>query len=525
MHQSRSHRDLADAQRIIDEKWYGADANDLLVIDAAVTSADPELLRDYPTLLVAFLAVRKLGRLSDLDPQLSGLVSQFAQVVPQAMKTLQTSTDLERLDSAATALIIGLRIRGELEWADKTGDTAQRRIDAVRSQNSAILPMIDTVRPGNLDMQRGLTATLRGNFSAAIGQYRRAVAKAGPPPYRHFAGVNAASNAAMLAAVEGHHDLALDWLAKASSLGAVNGWSRHLALLGANIARALMAIDSMDASEAKHNLDLIGSATEEVELWPFILFADISAELAFGDAHLAYARFRSTGFAHGKDLTTDPAVDHLTFRAFLDLLIGIGEGGMALRLAKEAGSPVRAQLPIARTYLLSGQPIEAARAAGAAIHQGSLSIGDLREAHGVLAAAQLRIGDTDAAKAAFTVFAKSQSRYHTAMNRRFPSEEFEALQSLTGIRLDAGPSEPTAPASPVMDLPRLTPREHEILQLLADGLTTTQIAERSAKSPHTVRTHVKNLYRKLDVSSRKEAVMKAELTGLLGWSVHQGDKA
>lgn len=506
----------------MDEKWCGTTGADLALIDAAVTSADPDSLSDYPGLLVAYLAVRKLGGLSSPDAHLSSVLAQFAQVVPQAMNTLQKSSDLEHLDAAATCLIIGLRIRGELEWADKTGDIAQRRIDAVRAQASPLLPVMESNRPGDLDMQRGVTATLLGDFQGAIGHYRRSVAQAGPAPYRHFAGVLAAANSAMLSAIEGHDDLARQWLERMSSLGAVDGWFNQLSYLGAHIARAQLAIGALDDTEARKELELMGSATEEVELWPFILATEVAAELAFGDPHLAYSRFRTAGFAHGRDLTVDPSVDHLTFRTFLDLLIGLGEAGMALRLAQEAGSPVRAQLPIARTHLLAGQSIDAARFAGVAIHQGSLSISDLREAHGVLAVAHLRLGDKEASTSAFRIYAKAQTDFHRAMNHRFPAEEFEELQALTGIRLERRAPEPLTP-HPVLDLPRLTPREHEVLQRLADGLTTTQIAARSTKSPHTVRTHVKNLYRKLDVSSRKEAVTKAELLGLLGWSVNQQD--
>ena len=55
----------------------------------------------------------------------------------------------------------------------------------------------------------------------------------------------------------------------------------------------------------------------------------------------------------------------------------------------------------------------------------------------------------------------------------------------------------------------LTPREHEILQLLVDGLTMRQIASRLNVSYHTVDTHIRHLYDKLHVRSRTGAVTKA----------------
>lgn len=54
----------------------------------------------------------------------------------------------------------------------------------------------------------------------------------------------------------------------------------------------------------------------------------------------------------------------------------------------------------------------------------------------------------------------------------------------------------------------LTPRESEILTLLAEGLLYKEIGDRLAIKLDTVGTHVKNIYRKLHVRSRTEAVMK-----------------
>lgn len=54
----------------------------------------------------------------------------------------------------------------------------------------------------------------------------------------------------------------------------------------------------------------------------------------------------------------------------------------------------------------------------------------------------------------------------------------------------------------------LTPREAEILQLLTEGLLYKEIGARLSITLDTVRTHLKNIYRKFHVRSRTEAVMK-----------------
>lgn len=56
---------------------------------------------------------------------------------------------------------------------------------------------------------------------------------------------------------------------------------------------------------------------------------------------------------------------------------------------------------------------------------------------------------------------------------------------------------------------RLTAREAEVLRLIARGLTYAQVAEQLGMSAHTVTSHIKNAYRKLDVHSGPAAVMRA----------------
>ena len=61
----------------------------------------------------------------------------------------------------------------------------------------------------------------------------------------------------------------------------------------------------------------------------------------------------------------------------------------------------------------------------------------------------------------------------------------------------------------------LTPRETEVLQLLADGLTNKAIAQRLGISDHTVKFHVNAILGKLGAQSRTEAVVRATQHGLL----------
>lgn len=61
----------------------------------------------------------------------------------------------------------------------------------------------------------------------------------------------------------------------------------------------------------------------------------------------------------------------------------------------------------------------------------------------------------------------------------------------------------------------LTAREIDVLRCLADGMTTTQIAERLVVSVNTVKTHVRNILAKLNAANRTEAVRIATQRGLI----------
>ncbi|MBZ0275765.1 MAG: response regulator transcription factor [Anaerolineae bacterium] len=61
----------------------------------------------------------------------------------------------------------------------------------------------------------------------------------------------------------------------------------------------------------------------------------------------------------------------------------------------------------------------------------------------------------------------------------------------------------------------LSPREHEVLQLMAEGMTNQSIAYVLQVSAHTVKDYVKHICQKLDAASRTEAVVKAIRGGLV----------
>jgi DNA-binding NarL/FixJ family response regulator len=67
----------------------------------------------------------------------------------------------------------------------------------------------------------------------------------------------------------------------------------------------------------------------------------------------------------------------------------------------------------------------------------------------------------------------------------------------------------------VEDAANLTPREAEVLSLVGRGLRVSDVAAALDRAPSTVSSHVKAIYRKLNISSRAEAAYQAARMGLL----------
>ena len=74
-------------------------------------------------------------------------------------------------------------------------------------------------------------------------------------------------------------------------------------------------------------------------------------------------------------------------------------------------------------------------------------------------------------------------------------------------------TQPLSARDPVL-FPELSDREREVLQLLARGLSNSDIARELVVSPKTVRNHVSNVFTKLQVSDRAAAIVRARNAGL-----------
>jgi DNA-binding NarL/FixJ family response regulator len=92
----------------------------------------------------------------------------------------------------------------------------------------------------------------------------------------------------------------------------------------------------------------------------------------------------------------------------------------------------------------------------------------------------------------------------------------KAVQAVTGGGTFVGGDFAGGKPSEVEKLLDLSPRERQILELLAEGMRVKEIAERLSLSPATVHTHVRNAIAKMEVDTRTEAVALAVRFSYLG---------
>lgn len=318
-----------------------------------------------------------------------------------------------------------------------------------------------------------------------VGRARELVAAAGSGPELARSGFRAPAEiaAAFIAVDETRRDDARALLDDLARTCAGTDWE----LLGRHAEATVAAIqglrlDALDLLRGLHNL---GSPWQEHGPVP-VMRDTLRASLL---THLG-----QTAAAWDLVRTLEPTEHHSTCPATVAGRLRVLAGDHAGALAEMAGC-------LALGDAHSGRTLADVLLVVASAHGG---LGDrARSDHAYDRAA--RHATSTGILRPFAVFpaAASSALLDRALEREQP---LDVRRMLEGVRADRGP------ATPVRVEP-LTERERVVVACLADGLTVAQIAGRLFISPNTVKSHVRSVYRKLDASSRAEAVDRARALG------------
>jgi DNA-binding NarL/FixJ family response regulator len=112
-----------------------------------------------------------------------------------------------------------------------------------------------------------------------------------------------------------------------------------------------------------------------------------------------------------------------------------------------------------------------------------------------------------------------QHTFSSSHQQARPNESLEslaaAIQAELVVPTEAADLWPEAAARPSAPVEPLTPRELEVLRLLAAGRGNDEIARELVVAAGTVKAHTSSIYRKLDVDNRTRAVIRARELGLI----------
>ncbi|MCX4544159.1 LuxR family transcriptional regulator [Streptomyces sp. NBC_01565] len=287
---------------------------------------------------------------------------------------------------------------------------------------------------------------------------------------------------------------ALELVDEAESIARGIGSDELLGLVLANKAQVLIAARPPgDVGALAVAEEAVAAAGARTSWWTSLVWCVMSfAALHGGDPLRARSAMLRAG---GPDLAgLQPSMRPLFLEALVTAAVTTGDLAEAEEWAALAGRDAeRLGLPVQRAAALrcagqvlagAGRPAAAAERFARAADEAGRSGAALWEAQSLLIGASLTAEAGDSATAA-TMWRRGRRLAETG-----------------GALLLTGLADLLLPPAPPPRVPGLTPREHEIAALVAEGLTTPAIAARLYLSPRTVDTHLSHIFRKTGVTTR-----------------------
>jgi LuxR family transcriptional regulator, maltose regulon positive regulatory protein len=518
-------------ERGIGQTWYRGEVATLL---GWLGKLPEKTMRRRPLLLIWFAAAMMLAGqfdgveslLNEADRVLGN--SSGAETIPES----EEDAPQHLLATAASVRSMYSRLQGDPNGAI---EHARRALDLLPEDNLNPRPF------AAIALAQAHEAA--GNEEAAITAYARAGAL-GRAAGHDYVALSAMAAHAHLELAQGHLRQADDLLQRALGYATEHGSEQLPAVGSVRIGRGelLYEWDDLDAA-ARHLTEGIELATRtgdvEILMWGHVAISQVRQ--ALGDAEGALAAARQAERVARSSSTEYAIVDAAVWKTRLYLMMGdLASASSGQERAASAGevrpySRDSERIILARLLIARNEPGEAlrllaqlhatARTAARTIEIQALQAlalhakGKKEEATRALAEAlalaepegyvRTFVDEGPAMAELLSGVLEAQRRGHLYPSGRVPSHYLRKL--LAALERDSAPA-----ASPTAGLSEpLSERELEVLALIAAGKSNRQISSDLFVSVGTVKTHLNNVYRKLDAHSRTQALARARELKLL----------
>lgn len=362
-------------------------------------------------------------------------------------------------------------------------------------------------------LQAGATALLAGDLDTAAAWLTRA--RDDTASSMRFVNRDAAAKLAVLHALAGSVSEARAYLHEAMTGARSRAWTEHWIDSTAQMARVLIETDDRDQAAELARLPW----RVHGEMWPFAIAAQVRALLCAGDLHAAQHALTTAAAMGIPGADGDGIVGAVIPVGLATVALARGNASDArAHLDRAPEDTVFARTLAARAELMAGRPAEAARLGTLTLAEFSGFAQIAFELTGIIATAELHLGDTDGARRKALELTRRWHEVPPGAHARLP------VELLTHAR-QQWHDDPDLALLSTSEIPALFPatqhfvdlseRELEVLRLLATPATRRELCDQLFISANTLASHIKNVYRKLAVTSREEAVQQAGIRGLL----------
>ena len=474
-------------------------------------------LLDHALRVIPLTAIQKDARAAAIrDVRLHSSADAVDRMLGAA--PLPDADDLEELDglarsesalnllSTASSRMIALRVRGRMPRAVQLGVLVERfaRIAAVHQ------PQLIAGRLPAALLQAGITRGLADDVKSALLTLRDAYER-GEESRVAYVTRDAAGKSALFSALDGDVEQARVWLERHDRAPEADGWQRSRIELTVQVARALIATEGLRADQAAACVALLEQPVNAEQSWgPAVSYARARYALAWGDRLGALDALGTDRVRFADWLGEGTTLGPLLLQAAVDLHLSLHQRRRAGDLLNRHPEHALVEVMRARTALAEGDSASALRRTSAALTEtlSSRARVDLLITRVVAMAQQ---GRPEAA-------ADQSSDIVAAVRERgllFPilAAPPNIRGLFDGILPDAHGARETLPTD--NQHVQITRQQQSVLVGLEKGLSVREMAAQSHLSANTVKTHVRGLYRRLEVSTRDEAVSRAYEVGLL----------